>query len=388
VDKFAYSFLTQLLSAGEMSKAGRRSRQASITKSQLADYRSFTSLLKKEAFEETMRAAQACGAVELVWDDTRPGSGFIQRINLLDLKRLAQLLGIRPVEDSVEEARNNLWPFIPDFPVVEDVLNRWASLRKVRGLGPESYANWKYAVETIKACRKALSTQSSVPVREFSNQLFRDSKRIEKLVGPLDILLSGSLDSEIRGEPAVLQELGLYREEHPARLSGQVIIEREHVTAFLDTPYCGLPASTIVRLASKPALVMTIENLTTFHSEARKRYNEEILLIYTAGMPSPAWRSMYRRLLCSLPADVPVYHWGDVDEGGFRIAATLARDAESCGHKLLPWKMHPNDIPESLRRKASRHTLERIRLFSAQAGWESLGEAVVLAEFTVEQESI
>ncbi|AKR42206.1 Wadjet anti-phage system protein JetD domain-containing protein [Methylophilus sp. TWE2] len=389
MDTLAHSLLSKLLSAAEMCNAGRRSRQAALTESTLAEYRGFSSLPKKESFEETMRAARAEGAVELVWDGKKSGEGFIKRINLVDRRNLAAFLGIRLSDDKVDEAREHLQPFVADYPVLEEVIDRWKKLRKVRSLGPEKYQDWMDAIRTIVACQNAPSTQTmSLPVRKFSSQLFKDSKRIEKLIAPLDVLLVGGLDGDIRPESGVLQELGLFREEHPARLAGNVIIERERVTACLDQPYSGLPAQTVLRLASTPSMVMTIENLTTFHSEARQRCDENVLLIYTAGMPSPAWRAMYRRLLGSLSNDVPLYHWGDVDEGGFRIAATLASDANSAGYKLLPWKMHPDDVPKNVRRKATQHTLAQIRHFSAVAGWSELGDAISEAEFVVEQESL
>jgi len=389
MDIQAKNLLDKLLSAGEMATAGRRTRQASLTESQLAEYRKVTSLQKKESFEQTMRAARAEAAVELIWDGGQSDKGFIQRVNLLDARKLALFLGVRLAEDQVAEAKEKLQPLTDIHPVMHEVLDRWASLRKTRGLGPESYPDWIDAAKTIKACVESTATlPTSLPVREFSARLFKDSKRIEKLIGPLDVLLSDSTEDEVREESSVLQELGLFREEHPVRMAGCVTIERERVTACLDKPYAGFPASTIIRLGSKPSLVMTIENLTTFHSEARRRCDEDILLIYTAGMPSPAWRAMYSRLLGSLSQDVPVYHWGDVDEGGFRISATLAQVASNAGHTLLPWKMHPDDVPEGFRRKASVHTLERIRHFASSAGWAKLGEAISEAGFTVEQESL
>jgi len=94
------------------------------------------------------------------------------------------------------------------------------------------------------------------------------------------------------------------------------------------------------------------------------------------------------RILADLPADIPVYHWGDIDEGGFRIAATLAQDARTVGHTIQPWSMHPEDVPPDLRRKATPHTLDRIRHFANAAGWVVLGEAIAAAGFTVEQEGL
>jgi len=389
MDVLARTGLEKLLTAGERASAGLRILHPALTGTKLTEYRNLTSLQKKDAFEQTMRAARAEGAVELLWDGGREGEGFIKRINLLDAKALARFLGLRLMKDQVAEARTYLQAHIEAHPVLEEVLERWLSLRKCRGLGPESYPDWIDAVHTIVGCRSASSAQPlSLPVREFSARLFKDSKRVEKLIGPLDILLSGNIEGDVRQKSSVLQELGLFREEHPVLLAGDVVIERDRVRACLDRPYTGFSAATVRRLASKPSLVMTIENLTTFHSEARRRCDEHVLLLYTAGMPSPVWRAMYARLLDSLPKDTPVYHWGDVDEGGFRIATTLARDAVSAGHILKLWKMHPEDVPEDLRRKASVHTLERILQYASAAGWQELGEAIVKAGFTVEQESL
>jgi hypothetical protein len=83
-----------------------------------------------------------------------------------------------------------------------------------------------------------------------------------------------------------------------------------------------------------------------------------------------------------------VYHWGDIDEGGFRIAATLAKDALTAGHTLIPHSMSPEDVPLAMQREASERTLERIRYFATAAGWPELGDAITEAGFTVEQEGL
>jgi hypothetical protein len=274
------------------------------------------------------------------------------------------------------------------FPVLNDVIERWAHLRSVRTLAPGSVPDWLDAVKVIDSARGAPADAIAVPIREASYRLFKDSKRIEKLVAPIDTLLTGSVEATPREPAAVWKELGLFREEHPALLAGNVIVRRQRVTACLDTPYGGLPAVSVLGLASKPRQVMTIENLTTFHSEAKRSADDNTLLIYTAGMPSPAWRAMYVRILIDVPTGTSILHWGDVDEGGFRIAAALAREAGVAGHALQPWKMHPDDVPEHIRRKATPYVLERIHRFAHAAGWSALGDAVVEAGFTLEQEGL
>lgn len=389
MDLAAHILLDKLLIAGEKASVGRRSREAALTESTLAEYRAQRSLQAKESFETTMQDARAQGAVELVWDKGGAGVGFIQRVNLVDAGVLAVFLGRIPLAKQLAEARSRLNPFQARFLVLEDVLQQWSQLRTVRTMGPNSVQDWLDAIRAIDfAHNEAKSDVIAQPIREVSARLFNDSKRIEKLSAPIDVLLTNSVDSEIRRPAEIWEELGLFREEHPVRLAGKVVIERGRVTACLDAPYAGFPAAAILRLGSIPRLVMTIENQTTFHSEARRHCEEDVLLIYTAGMPSPAWRAMYIRLLTGLPIEVPVYHWSDIDEGGFRIAATLAQDARKIGRVILPWKMHPDDVPAERRRKASAYTLDKIKHFAAVAGWQDLGDAIAAAGFTVEQENL
>ena len=389
MDARARQLLEKLLRGGHKADAGVRSRVAALTQSNLTAYRSERSLQAKEAFETTMQAAQAQGAIRLIWDNPKDSNGFIKRVDLMDPRALAAFLGHTPLADVLAGVSSQFAPHVDRFPVLNDVLQRWAQLRTVRTLSPASVQDWLDAAKVIDTAREAVAPDAiSVPIREASYRLFKDSKRIERLVGPVDVLLCGSVEAVPRESASVWEELGLYREERPALLAGNVIVRRERVTAYLDAPYGGLPATKVLGLGSAPGQVLTIENLTTFHSEARRLCDENVLLIYTAGMPSPAWRAMYGRILREVPTGTPIRHWGDVDEGGFRIAATLARDAEAAGHQLQPWRMHPDDVPEAVRRKTTPYVLERIRRFASVAGWASLGDAVAESGFTVEQEGL
>lgn len=388
MDIRARKLLDKLLRDYEKAEAGVRKRRPAITYSQLVGYQSERALIAKENFEATMGDAKAQGAIALTWDG-KPGEGFINRIDLVDAGVLASFLNVTPLAEILAQTRAIFKSYLSYFPVLDFVINRWTQLRTVRSLGPDSAQDWLDAIQTIQYCRKTtISGGVSVPLREASYQIFKDTKRVERLTGSLDVLLTDSIDAKPREPRDVWQELGLFREEQPARLAGNVIIVRKRVTSYLDTPYTGLPPPSVERLESIPEFVMSIENQTTFHSEARQRCNDPVLLLYTAGMPSPAWRAMYARLIAGLPEGVPVYHWGDVDEGGFRIAATLAKDAQAHGISIKPWRMSPGDVPENLRRPASPATCNRMRVFAEAAGWTELGTLIEEAKFTIEQEGL
>lgn len=388
MNSIAANILRKLLVSGNKAAAGVRTRPAALTKLNLKAYRELKAWHQKQECEETFLAARDFGALTFQRDIIDPIDGMIDRMDLVDVKKLAQFLGHVTHEDMMIEASLQFSPFKLAFPVLEDILQRWAAMGKVRGLDPVNTVSWMGAIQVIKACELRKTEAVLAPIREFSAQRFDDSKFIEKLTAQLDILLSGSIEAAPRPASEVWQELGLFREEQPALLAGQVVIERTRVTSLLDTPYGGFPTSTVMKVIGPLHAIYTIENLTTFHSEAKRRAADPVLLVYTGGMPSPAWRAMYRRLLASSPPETLIYHWGDVDEGGFRIAANLAETAAAEGRRLHPHLMSPKDVPLDRRRPASERTIARIRHFATAAGWADLGNQVADAKFTVEQEAL
>lgn len=388
MNDLAYSLLNKLLSDSEKTEAGRRTKLPVITKSNLVKYQNSSSLQGKEAFETVINACRAEGAIIYTIGSRIQDEGFINRIELKDKRLLAKFLGKELSTDVLSHAKSLLEVFADRFPVLIDVLQKWAELRTVRSYTAADAKDWVDAIRVIDFAKVNLAQGViSLPINEASGKLFKDTKRIKKLAAPIDVILSGDINSN-RPSSEVWEAIGLFREEHPVRMAGNVIIERERVTSYIDAPYSGFPPAAVKRLGSLPLSIMTIENQTTFHSEARRRCDENVLLIYTAGMPNPPWREMYVRLLQDLPKDVLVYHWGDVDEGGFRIASVLAQEARKAGHTLLPWQMHPDNVPEEHRDPASANTVNKMVYFAETAGWNYLVEAIREAKFTVEQETI
>lgn len=384
----AKDLLAKLLDAGNKHAAGARTRAPALTATQLKPYRELRSWQYKQECDETFLAARDVGAVKLQRDKLNPNDGLLERIDLVDMQALARFLGSSTYADQLNQTIEQLEQLKSEFPVIQEMIERWSSMAKVRKLGPQDSGSWIDAAKIIRACAARSQEAIADPVREFSARLFLDSKRIEALTPQLDILLSGSIEDSPRAAAQVWQELGLFREEHPVLLAGHVHIARDRSTSLIDAPYMGLPAAAILRALSLVTEVITIENKTTFHSEAKRRQDDKVLLIYTAGMPSPAWRAMYRRLLESLPRTTPIYHWGDIDEGGFRIASTIAAVARGAGFSLQPYGMSPEDVPLKMRVRASARTLERIHHFACAAGWPELGQAMREAGFVAEQEAL
>lgn len=386
MDPLARKALEALLRLADRHGAGVAKRAPALTTAHLKKYLTLRSLDSKEAFEAVMKNAQDSGAIRLTWPPHQP-DGYIERVSLTDVDALAHLLERESWARRLATAQQMLQERMTAFPVLREVIEQWSTLKRVRNTTPDEAPDWLDACVTIEQCREAVAGgEIETAVRDASARIFRNSKRIEALIAPLDVLLCDSMDDAARLESEVLQELGLFREEQPARFAGRVVVRRERGAFLLDSPYCGLPPSTVLGLSGAPTLVLSIENQTTFHVQARRRCESDELLMYTAGMPSPAWRQMYVRLLGEVGADVQIFHWGDFDEGGFRIAAFLARAAREAGHALHPWKMHPDEIPKSQRRPANARTIERMARFAEQANWSHVATAIRDARFVAEQE--
>jgi hypothetical protein len=386
LDPLARKALERLLKSADKREAGVAARAPALTQSALSEYHQLRSLKAKEDFEAVITYAQTEGAI-IVRRPRHDPNGLIERIELIDVIKLASILGKVPHAVLVQSARQSFAAHINSYDVLNDVLTHWEKLKKVRNSGPDAASNWALACDLIAYCRtqEAHGAMES-PVRDVSARLFKDSKRVESLLPYLDVLLAGNVEANARPEIEVLQELGLYHEPQPARLAGNIIVRRERGAFPLDCPYGALPPSTVLGLDSEPSQVLTIENQTTFHVWARQHFNSNVLCLYTAGMPSPAWRAMYLRILSELSHSTPVLHWGDVDEGGFRIAAFLSRCAAEVGHVLRPWKMRPTDVPVSQRRAAPLRTVERMVQYAGEAGWSDIARELAEAKFVAEQE--
>jgi len=383
----ATRLLERLLARGESAHARGQARVPALTFAKAPEYAALGSLDEVERFHGQLADAQRAGAIVV---EREPGNSQPAAVRLADLERLAAHLGVRSRRDRVEEAGRLLAPWVATNPVLEEVLERWALGKPVRGSGPEAATTLRDALWAID--RRHEDGHSERILRRESVRLFGDSKHIEKITGWLELVTTGELSNSGLGPDDIWGSLGLRREPQPMLVSGEGEVALADSALPLRGPYLGLPVDAVRSITTDAAYLLTIENLASFHDAARQRSrsNSAGLLVYTAGMPSPPWRALYRRLLADLRPGAAVYHWGDIDEGGFRIAATLAADARAEGRTLLPWSMEPS-VLDSLPREPTHPTpavLARMRHWAAAAGWEWIAQGLEATPLQLEQEAL
>lgn len=377
-----------------LQKAERAwSQQAERTCALVFSDASFPEYLKlplradKDSVHAELRNAERDGAIELEWDRRAGADGQILRVQLTDAERAAAILGRLPAWRSYEDAECQLAPWNASSSV-QAILGKWRAGKQVRGLEPDRVADFVDACTVIDACRQ-LPPNEEVTIRRLSATLFSDSKRIEAIGKALDALTAESLDVPGRDIEGVLSGLGLVKYPMPVLIAGKGSVELiDGQVIPIAAPYIGLAPQSIrnIKLADGDTYLLTVENLTTFHELALGKAGDVSgVILYTAGMPSPALLRVYRLFTAGLGMRQR-FHWGDIDLGGFRIAAAFARTTDS---PLNLWSMDPSEFPSVTSRKplTSDEKREIVRIGN-QWGWGELTERVANDGRAIEQEAI
>ena len=206
------------------------------------------------------------------------------------------------------------------------------------------------------------------------------------------MLLTGDLAASGLDATQIWSALGLRKQPQPLLLAGRATLHLDDgATLALPRGYLGIAPESLHALTTHARHLLSVENLASFHDMATRAVGAPILVVYTAGMPSPTWRAAYQRLLHGLPADATVLHWGDIDEGGLRIAAVLADAARAAGRVLHPWMMSPADLPPDIAAaapRASPATSAAMQRWAERAGWPGIARALACQAITLEQERL
>ena len=381
--------LERLLRRAESARRRGADDRVSLRMPTVAEYVALRSLGELDDFHAAIVLAEREGAIAAQREGRSGDGSKLLRLAVADVPALARHLGVELLDDRITQAERALETWRARFPVLDEVMAAWRANRKPRGAGPEAAGELADAARAVAARLDDAGVERIL--RRESVRLFGDSKRIEKLTPWLEILVTGELAATGLSKDEVWSAIGLRREPQPMLLAGDGSVQLVDATLPLVRPYLGLPAESVRGVMTTARSLLTIENLASFHDASRSPGAASVLLLYTGGMPSPTWRGAYARVLAALPPAVPVYHWGDIDEGGFRIAAVLAATAQAAGRRLQPWMMSPADLPAALAAQADAPTassLDAMLRAAERCGWSALLDQLREQPIRLEQESL
>lgn len=397
INSVARQALEKLLRSAESASAKESSARAITLRFSQKTFPAYVSIetrAEKDSCHGDLSVAEREGAIRITWERQAGTKNQVERIALLDRDLLAQFLSVIPRWDAVASAEQSLNSCMGRHPVLRSVVDLWRRGVKARGTGPSDFEDWLQAISVVEYCRE--SDTLDVPVRRLSAQMTADSKRIEGLWSVIDVIVQGDVSAPMRDAEDVFNEIGLVKYPPTLLIAGNLAVElanqNDHVNVAF--PYLGFPPSAIVGFTvdSRVNALLTVENLTTFHEIASRLHRSpEIVLLYTGGMPSPSWKRVYRLLVSALGGSARVFHWGDIDAGGFRIADHLAVCSEQSGHVLELYAMTLIDTDkyiEVVRRELTHVEVAQIVRICAHRGWGEQAEWVTRHCVAIEQESI
>lgn len=344
--------------------------------SQPIDYTTVGGPAAQDEFHRILRDAERAGGVAL--EQARLGrfTGEYARVRLVDSDKLYAFLVRTPGATIAENAYRTIRAAIPEIlfdpyfqAVVQDAISAWKCGKNFLGLSPSQ-------VETLIAVLRLTHgivhlSGRDIDHRTFSRRVVKDSKALERSEGRVAQLLKRRNPKLAGEEPReVLQASGIVRRAHLLQVKGPVRLFSNALRidgtgdAFVGLPWAAVRESI---LAHAVDYIITIENPTSFW-----RYSTGIegnyLALLTDGFPARDVLSSMAHLVQAarfLAADTPLYHWGDIDAGGLRIAAHLE---DTFGLQIRLHLMNPEFAMALGSQLQSRKGLERLASRSGDIG--------------------
>lgn len=381
----AQAALQKLLQGAERANAnGRKMRDIVFSHASTPWYFERMTAARLDELHAELLAAERAGVVELVWDRRAGDRGQLKRMVLKDGGGLARHLGVIPRWELLEVAEKKLAPWT-DRPQVIELLQCWRSGKSPRNREPAQVDEF---VEALQVIDRLATLPSGVDrsLRRFSNQVFGDSKRVDDLAVALD-LLTRVPDDPPRQNSEVFADLGLMIHPQPFLIAGidLQIVMGDASTHQVVAPYLGIAPQTLRAVIGGARYVLSVENLDIFHELALGGAGPiHGILLYTAGMPSPAWRMAYRRVLEGIAKETPVYHWGDTDIGGVRILEKLHRTAQEAAITLRPWLMGMS-VPMHHKAVSEAEAAQLVKVATV-LGWDDIRKHFEQSALTFEQQ--
>lgn len=347
-----------------------RGRVRDIT--QRIDYNRVGGPAEQDSLHRVLRDAERAGGVRLEDDRFGRFTGEIARVRLTNADALYRFLNRQPSIDIARTARHRIELACPEIisePFFESMLGEaysaWVFNRSFLDFGPNGSDG---LIEVFRLTYGIVHWAGrDIDHRTFSRRTVSDSKALERHEGRVASLLrrrnpaTSNLESR-----EVLEAHGIVRRAHPLFLRGPVRVRSDTINLEgSGVPFVGLPWRTVesATLHSPVEYTIIIENPTSFW-----RYCMEIegryLALLSDGFPArDVLAGIVHMVRVAHPA--PLFHWGDIDAGGLRIAKHLQ---DACG---VPLRLH--DMAPELAVKwgtplKSRAGLERLAGYDGEIG--------------------
>lgn len=177
----------------------------------------------------------------------------------------------------------------------------------------------------LRAVLEITDNNEECSIRVFSTRLFHDSKYFERIIrSSVMKILKECFSFEEMSDDEILASFGIVRYPEIIEFKGNIRIflkngEVVDYSEITDGAYINsVTVDRIERVEVSASSFMSIENKANYYAYIRKSDKNEIV-VFHGGFHSPAKKHFLTFISKALSPDADIWHWSDIDKGGFDI---------------------------------------------------------------------
>lgn len=274
----------------------------------------------------------------------------LKRIYLQDYERLCDLIQHTPLVKKLAGAFLYLDNHALDIPLYDklrdDIEAHWLEHKSFHKCSIGQYETLAKGFQGAHLALTLYQAKEPIDYRHFSIKAFKDSKKLSSYKGLVANLLKSQFP-ELEGFDIdeVFRFFGITPIEQPILVSGSLSFTQHG--SVLDAsfpPVVGLFPSEELVVSTQTSItdVTTIENQASFMRYIKEEKQPNEVVLYTAGIPTPTFITLFQKISKELDIQTIFRHWGDIDLGGFKIWNILNKSIE---REVKPYRMSPDNYP-------------------------------------------
>lgn len=235
--------------------------------------------------------------------------------------------------------------WIKDY--LQDTCGYIRQMRKLHALVPENAQDRKSLLRALRYIDT--NRDNELLKRVFSVRCFGDSKHFERNVETrLLRILKKYLDCDDQTtDEQLLNQIGIVKYPEQFEFCGPFSLNFPDGKCLDFSNLCS--GSTVygqdmaaaqITLSKGVRCILSIENKANYFDYISKHRKPEELVIYHGGQYSPS-KQIFLQAVARSSEQLPWYHWGDIDYGGFSMLARLRREINS---SIQPYRMNKQEL--------------------------------------------
>jgi len=305
---------------------------------------------EKEAFFQVIRNLESKKIIEIKWVKYEKNNR-IEKLYLINIPKAYQLLKRKPKQDAVDQFTHLFDQYLSTMVTTTDLYSYLKELKEASVINKRIPIGFSEDLDLDEKMFMffALINSNTKELKErvLSVSLYQDSKCFERYVKSKALIILRQLHQKQNEEKIddveLLELYGVTRWPEVMEFCGNISVTMEdgkQISYYGQSygSYINSEMISHIKCIEEDTIyqVMFIENKANYiwYLSHVKRSDE--LVVFHGGVYSPSKGKLFHLIKEGLGEDTNIYHWSDIDAGGFRIFTRLQNNIFS---QVRPYQM-------------------------------------------------